>query len=301
MEYLPAIVLVTAGIEVVLLIVWVFRRKSSTTRQGSAVPTGTTPVPTSQRLEIVVCPSCHNRNRLREADVLSRFRCGFCRAELPNPFAGPTPTKTEPIPTFRPCSSTSLNENSVSFRDSSGDVDSVAARDLAGLVDAFTGEALDSALGLYQCGNCEVYYHGSSFEVIKSENGGRCVSCLKVSVREVAKAASRRNSTQNFNFEPDVVTLDNYRDHVGRVITFEGIVRKVLKSRNGRDYAVMFEDKDWSVGLKMVVLRGTITAVGGGDFLRRLNGRTVRVRGLLQNHPIFGFQIAVSERRMIQL
>ena len=36
------------------------------------------------------------------------------------------------------------------------------------------------------------------------------------------------------------------------VITFEGIVGKVLTGRNGRDYAAMFEDKDWSDGLKMV-------------------------------------------------
>jgi hypothetical protein len=177
----------------------------------------------------------------------------------------------------------------------------VAARDLSGLVDAFTGESLNVALGLYQCGKCEVYYHRSSFEVIRSENDGRCVACLSTTVRAVSTASTRPNSWQNVSFEPDVITLDNYRSHVGRVITFEGIVRNVLKSRSGRDYAVMFEDKDWTDGLKMVIFRGKITAVGGGEFLRGLRGRTIRVRGLLQKNPIFGFQIAVSERRMIQL
>jgi hypothetical protein len=97
----------------------------------------------------------------------------------------------------------------------------------------------------------------------------------------------------------EVVTLQNYRQHVGRVITFQGYVPRVNRSRNGRSYAVMFENASWNHGLKMVVFRGTVAAVGGRDFLTGLRGRTIRVRGLLSHHQIFGYQIIVSNRSMI--
>jgi hypothetical protein len=292
---------VIIGIVVVLWLAWSFIKPSPTSSRNSTSPASATRPPISQREQIVVCPSYRQRNRLREADAPSLFRCGNCRAYLPTPFAEPATKKPEPIPTFRPSSSTKRDQSAFSFCDVSGDGDSVAPKDLAGLVDAFTGEALNTTLGLYQCGNCGVYYHTSSFEVIQSENHGRCVACLLVKVRAVTKAVPGSNSWENARFKPEVVTLDNYRNHVGLVITFEGVVRKVVKSRSGKDYAAMFEDKDWTVGLKMVFLRGKITAAGGGDFIRKLSGRTIRVRGLLQKHPIFGFQIAVSERRMIEL
>ena len=294
-----------AIIAIAAFVIWLVTKwkDSSTAKPSRSVPpVQPTPTVGFQREQIVTCPRCGQRNRLREADAPSQFRCGSCRTELPNPFTAPPP-KAEPIPTFRPSASRSSHDTAVSFRDTTGDGNAVTTGDLSGLVDAFTGEALNAALGLYQCGNrkCGVYYHRSSFEVIRSENNGQCVACLSASIRTISTTAAQSKSWQNVSFEPDVITLDNYRGHVGRVITFEGIVRKVLKSRSGRDYAVMFEDKDWSDGLKMVVFRGKITAVGGGDFLRGLRGRTIRVRGLLQKHRIFGYQIAVSERRMIQV
>ena len=94
------------------------------------------------------------------------------------------------------------------------------------------------------------------------------------------------------------MTLSNYREHVGRVVSFTGPVAKVVKSRSGKDYAVMFEDKDWCDGFKMVVFRGTITKFGGGAFLKSLAGRTIFARGLLQKHHTFGYQIVVSEPSM---
>jgi hypothetical protein len=93
--------------------------------------------------------------------------------------------------------------------------------------------------------------------------------------------------------------LDTYQAHVGRVITFEGIVRNVLTSRRGTDYAVMFEYKNWRNGFKMVAFQGATDSVGGSRFLLGLQGRTVRVRGLLVYHAIFGYQIVVTDRKMI--
>jgi hypothetical protein len=82
-------------------------------------------------------------------------------------------------------------------------------------------------------------------------------------------------------------------------VTFEGAVRAVRKSRRGQDYAVMFEQAGWTRGLKLVFFRGAVGKVGGPRFIQGLTGRTVRVRGFLLNHPLFGPEIVISERSMI--
>jgi len=38
---------------------------------------------------IVVCPQCHRRNRLYTRSAAGVYKCGACRASLPNPFAVP--------------------------------------------------------------------------------------------------------------------------------------------------------------------------------------------------------------------
>jgi hypothetical protein len=101
------------------------------------------------------------------------------------------------------------------------------------------------------------------------------------------------------NYDPNVVTLANVHLHVGRVVTFEGYVHQVHQSRRQKDYAVMFENASWTKGFKMVFFRGSVLRVGGPTFIYSLRGRSVRVRGLIIDHPRFGLEILVSERSMI--
>jgi hypothetical protein len=168
---------------------------------------------------------------------------------------------------------------------------------LAGLHDAFTGAKLNPALGLFQCTTCKVYYHADSYVVLRAENAGRCVACSSAIISSVSANQATENRGRDFN--PDVVTLATFRSHFNRVVTFEGIVREVKVSRRGQDYAVMFEQASWSRGLKLVCFRGAIDDVGGARFIRSLNSKRVRVRGLLINHQIFGPEIIVTERTMI--
>lgn len=178
-------------------------------------------------------------------------------------------------------------------------------------MDAFTGEALNPGLGLYQCAKCQVYYHRASYEVIQSENGGRCVACLSVSIRTVAQTQTRRETRPTSaekpretapapNYRPEAVGLFDYREHVGRVVTFESFVPVVRESRRGGDFAVMFENVEWEKGFKVVVFRRHLRSVGGAAVVRSLQGQTIRVRGLLQKHSTFGYEIIVTERSMIQ-
>jgi hypothetical protein len=169
--------------------------------------------------------------------------------------------------------------------------------DFTGLHDAFTGAALNPALGLYQCKQCSVYYHPQSFSVLREENGDRCVACGAPSITAVAAGAAERDKGRDFT--PDVVTLDNYRSHFGCVVTFEGHVHSIKISKRGQDYAVMFENASWSRGFKLVFFRGSVNNAGGSRFIFSLDRQHVCVRGLLANHPIFGPEIIISERGMI--
>jgi len=95
------------------------------------------------------------------------------------------------------------------------------------------------------------------------------------------------------------VTLQNYKNHVGRVVTFEGVVTKVNESRRGNDFAVMFENKSWKYGFKLVFFRGAVKKVGGKPYITGLQGQRIRVRGLIINHERYGYEIIVSEKSMI--
>jgi hypothetical protein len=170
---------------------------------------------------------------------------------------------------------------------------------LAGLHDGFTGAPLDAKRGLYRCRTCQVYYHADSYEVLREENSGRCVACLGTALVLSTGSSGTATYEAGRDYDAQIVTLQNYRQHVGHVITFEGHVPRVNRSRNGRSYAVMFENASWKHGLKMVVFRGTVAGVGGSEFLLGLQGRTIRVRGLLSQHHIFGYQIIVKDRSMI--
>ncbi len=168
---------------------------------------------------------------------------------------------------------------------------------LDGLHDAFTGASLNPALGLHQCTNCKVYYHSESVTVLREVNEMRCVACGTASI--VVLKVGQASSSTGRDYSPTVVTLGNFRSNFNQVITFEGTVISVKTSRRGSDYAVMFENKSWTRGLKLVFFRGAITKVGGAGFVNGLDGRRVRVRGLLLNDAKFGPEIIVSERGMI--
>lgn len=119
--------------------------------------------------------------------------------------------------------------------------------------------------------------------------------------REPQQGSSQTNLPPGRNALPGVVTLANYRQFVGRAVTFEGHVPTVLVSKRGLDYAVMFENRSWVGGLKAMVFRRDVERVGGRQFVLGLANKRLRVRGLLANDPTFGYQIVVSERRMIKV
>ncbi len=298
----------------VLVIWWVLRFSNFRWLARSRMALANAATSGSVDARIVDCAHCGQSNRLRPRTDPTRYRCGACQQSLPNPFApppAPPPTRAQPEVWFRPSGLTGAPKRPIVFRDLQPEQRSVTADDVADVVDAFTGEGLKPALGLFQCFQCEVYYHRASVETLKAENGGQCVACLSISIRPVTLTSPHRGF-RSATAEPPVratlpaeepggpVTLINFREHVGRVVSFEGFVPRVLASPKGRHFAIMFQNRKWSQGFKAVVLRTDLAAVGGEPFVRNLEGRTIRIRGLVQQHEEFGHQIVLSERGMIE-
>lgn len=192
----------------------------------------------------------------------------------------------------------SYPKNRIKFITAGGtDKNTVSAEDLTGLVDAFTGALLDKSRDIFQCSRCKVFYQEESYSLLREENSGRCVSCSAIS--SVGIVIGNKFEIKGKNPEVGVITLANYKQYEGRVITFEGSVFNVKQSRRGGDYAVMFENRNWKDGLKMVVFRRDVQRVGGGSFILNLYGKSVKIRGLLVDHHRFGYEIIVAERSMI--
>lgn len=168
---------------------------------------------------------------------------------------------------------------------------------LEGLVDPISMEPLDPAQGLFQCRRCTVYYHAASYELLRAENSGRCASCQ--GTRFIRIAETRHQQEPAPRGATPVVTLADYRRHVNRVVTFEGTVHRIQRSRRGCDLALMFEPTTWAKGFKLVAFKDSIPRVGGEAFLLGLEGRRIRVRGLIRNGGPFGYAISLTNRAAI--
>lgn len=209
------------------------------------------------------------------------------------------PIKKQSDQTFRPSARSSVS-NKISFKSapsSEAGSNSLATVELDGLHDAFTGAPLDKALGLYQCQTCKVYYHTESLQVLREANDSKCASCQSTNIISVVAGGK---ATGGKDYTPNVVTLENYKQFEGTVVTFEGLVHRVNESRRGNDFAVMFEAKSWSSGFKLVFFREEgVRKVGGKPYITQLLRKTVKIRGLLVKHPECGYEIIVSEKSMI--
>jgi hypothetical protein len=172
------------------------------------------------------------------------------------------------------------------------------ADDVPDLRDAYSGVHLDPGRAIWQCARCLVCYHGESVELLRQQNDGRCVSCRSGEIYPIPGDSAKTSGTSS-SFRPDIVTLLDYRNHIGRVVTFEGYVREIKPSTGGKSFAAMFEPGPWTEGLKLVFLGRYLERVGGEGFIFGLLNRNVRVRGLLVRHPIFGYQIVVNDQSMI--
>lgn len=210
-----------------------------------------------------------------------------------SPYRNPAPsTQKEP---YHPSTGSGIKPK-IQFKEISNGVTRNNLPGIEDLHDALTGAPLNQSLGLYQCSKCKVFYHAESFTALKEINDSACVSCQSKTIIRVTTFA---DTPFRKEYIPNVVTIDNYKQFVGQVVTFEGYVYTVNESRRGNDFAVMFEDKSWIRGFKLVFFRDVIRQIGGSKYLFSFVGKTIQVRGLLIKHETFGYEIMVTDKGMI--
>lgn len=188
------------------------------------------------------------------------------------------------------------------------DIEPAKEINLEGINDAFTGVQIDQTRPIFSC-ECGVFYQQESYELLRVENSSQCVACSRATISAYSDSGSKgadsigrfdtRKSSSPRNYSPTSVTLENYKNYVNQVVTFEGYVHSIKVSRRGSDYAVMFENKSWTHGFKLVFFKGSMRKVGGARFVNSLKGRHIKVRGLLIKHQTFGYEIIINDPAMI--
>lgn len=216
--------------------------------------------------------------------------------------SAPVSERVQPEKGFRPQHGESSRSSGIRFE--SGDRGAGLASFGEQVTDFVTGAALRTSASTYQCTHCLAYYSPESFSLLQAENGSRCASCRSVNLRVLGRQASQRTQRTappvSRATGPGTASLFNFRSFEGQVVTFTGRVIKVLESRRGGDFAVMFEDKSWKQGFKLVFFKGALSALGGPAYARSLHGATITVRGLIVNHSQFGYEIIANDRRMVR-
>ena len=188
------------------------------------------------------------------------------------------------------------HKNQVGSNVAGGD-QQVTRQSFEGIVDAFTGLSINFDSAIYTC-KCGAAYQQESYNVLVSENDANCVACKKPNI-SLYKETLETFTEPPRNYDPSVVSLSNYKSFVNSVVTFEGKVERVQQSRRGLDYAVMFENKSWVEGFKLVFFKGSVRKVGGYRYINSLLGKTIKVRGLLIKHERFGYEIIINDKSMI--
>jgi hypothetical protein len=174
-------------------------------------------------------------------------------------------------------------------RPATGAADSV--RQASDVRDGVTGQTIDPSRGVVRCATCHVCYQAESFELIEQQNFRRCAACGGGSFAPIPGVSSR--GVRASNQETATVTLANYRWMVDQVVVFEGECVAVYPSASGSSYAVMFENARWTDGFKLVIPQHTVRFVGE-QYIRNLAGKRIRVRGLIVNDPVYGYEIMLN-------
>jgi len=168
--------------------------------------------------------------------------------------------------------------------------------------DPVTGEAFEEGEVIWQCLNCSAIYHTQSREFINDENDARCVACLERN--QIFRFQSGRGAArwiERVQFRPELITIDDVNQNVGRIVSFEGRVVEVEQGRTGA-YTIKFERGPRASVFKLAISRRYISRFSRGSItIRSYQDHTIRVRGLIQKHSRHGLQILVNSEAMIQV
>ncbi len=164
--------------------------------------------------------------------------------------------------------------------------------------DVLSGNILESGQVFYQCSRCFLFYSAESVKRITNSIKFFCTNCGE----EIELDPDNHDFKNGKNYLPPQVDLVNFMRYVRRVVSFEGQVVEIKWSSENDVLVIKFQDASWSDALKIPVFgEKGISDLGGEDFIFSLQGVKIKVRGLLIQHPRFGYEILTHKRSMIEL
>jgi hypothetical protein len=194
--------------------------------------------------------------------------------------------------------------------------------DISDILDPVTGTGFDDGEAAWRCTTCQMFYHDQTYHFLRDQNSTRCVGCGQSRLQRTRVGAAeevpikperpargfeferrygfRRGPRQQLVFEPPVVRLSEAAQYAGHVVYFQGKVVEVQKSRATSTYCVKFQRGPWPRVFKLVIFSNYVNNFAlGGQTITDYERKTIRVRGLIQDHPEWGLEIIVYRENAI--
>ena len=176
---------------------------------------------------------------------------------------------------------------------------------LVGAADPLTLTPLLPGERVHACTRCQSGYHAETFQFLRDQNHGNCVGCRqrdKLTVVVLPGTLPARAPAAAAPAAGNAVTLDKVRDRIGEVVTFEGHVHLAHRSYRGNWFVKFEQTKAPFEGFKLVIFENYARAWDEAGISPKVyEGQTVRVRGLVQEHPTWGLEILVNRPEMVEI
>lgn len=214
--------------------------------------------------------------------------------------------------------------DSPGYRSSAATQILVTKIDISDILDPVTGTGFHGGELAWRCTNCQMFYHDQTYHFLRDQNSSRCVGCGQSRLESARVGAAeavpikperpasgfefesrygfRRGPRQQLIFEPPVVRLSEVAQYVGHVVYFQGKVVEVQKSKTTSTYCVKFQRGPWPRVFKLVIFPNYLDNFTlGGQTIRDYERKTIRVRGLIQDHPEWGLEIIIYNENAIRV
>lgn len=193
-----------------------------------------------------------------------------------------------------------------------GDSQQIDLPGLVGVEDAYEHTPLQAGETVMLCQNDQVAYHLSTWQFLLKYNQGRCCACgrsdrmtrltLPGELLEAPQAPAR---PAPLRVDEEVIGLDQIHEYIGRATVVQDYVHNVHRSQKGT-FFIKFEPLKKAPrpfdGFKVVIFNDlALNWERAGLSPLVYQQHTIRVRGVIQQHPEWGLEILVNSPRVIQI
>ena len=187
---------------------------------------------------------------------------------------------------------------------------------LIGVEDAYEHTPLVTGERVAYCKRDKIAFHLATWEFLKQQNQGRCCICGQSNVitiytlpgtlieSPVAPEIVARPTILHPGEK--VIGLNQIYNHINFAVTVQDYVHEVYCTKSTGTYFVRFEPR----GPRDAVYQGFKVVIFPkyerlwnevGISIRSYQGRTIRVRGVIQVHPDWDIEILVNSPRVIEI